>query len=74
MTIRLENTDARQINETLLRLRKEGQTPSGQVLTLVVNTPAQDAQRAMTEALDAAALLADAECDPRAQQRGGPER
>jgi hypothetical protein len=47
MTIRLENTDARQINETLLRLRKEGQTPSGQVLTLVVNTPAQDAQRAM---------------------------
>ena len=56
MTIRLENTDARQINETLLRLRKEGQTPSGQVLTLVVNTPAQDAQRAMTEALDAAAL------------------
>lgn len=56
MTIRLENTDARQINETLFRLRKEGQSASGQVLTLVVNTPASAAGEAMAEAQKAGAL------------------
>ncbi|MGB3956107.1 MAG: glucose-6-phosphate dehydrogenase assembly protein OpcA [Brooklawnia sp.] len=56
MTIRLENTDARQINETLFRLRKEGQASSGQVLTLVVNTPAEGALDATAEARQAASL------------------
>lgn len=56
MTIRLENTDARQINETLFRLRKEGQATSGQVLTLVINTPADGSAEAMAEAQEAGAL------------------
>jgi len=43
MSIRLENTDAHEINETLYRLRMEGKAPakSGLVLTLVVNTTAE---------------------------------
>ncbi|MGI5951942.1 MAG: glucose-6-phosphate dehydrogenase assembly protein OpcA [Brooklawnia sp.] len=56
MSIRLENTDARQINETLFRLRKEGQAASGQVLTLVIDTPADGYEEAMAEAQEAGAL------------------
>lgn len=54
--IRLENTDARQINETLFRLRKEGQAASGQVLTLVVDTVADEYEDAMREAQEAGQL------------------
>jgi len=54
--IRLENTDARQINETLFRLRKEGQATSGQVLTLVVDTLADEYEDAMREAQEAGRL------------------
>lgn len=56
MTIRLDNTDARQITETLYRLRKQGQASSGQVLTLVVNTPAETAADAMAQAQEASTL------------------
>lgn len=56
MSIRLENTDARQINEKLFALRKEGQSASGQVLTLVVNTPAHGYEQAMAQAQEAGAL------------------
>ncbi|WP_341729915.1 glucose-6-phosphate dehydrogenase assembly protein OpcA [Brooklawnia sp.] len=49
MSIRLDNTDAHEINETLFRLRKEGRSPgkSGQVLTLVINTSADGYEQAM---------------------------
>ena len=49
MSIRLENTDAHEINETLYRLRMEGKAPakSGLVLTLVVNTTAEGYEQAM---------------------------
>lgn len=56
MTIRLENTDARQINEALFRLHKEGKATSGQVLTLVINTPAEGSEQAMAQAQEAGAL------------------
>ncbi len=56
MPIRLENTDAHQINERLFALRKEGQSASGQVLTLVVNTPADGFEQAMAQAQEAGAL------------------
>lgn len=55
MTIRLENTDARQINEALFSARKGGQATSGQVLTLVVNTPAEQYEEAMEHAKEAGA-------------------
>ena len=54
--IRLENTDARQINEALFQLRQEGQSASGQVLTLVIDTPAAGYETAMAEAREAGAL------------------
>lgn len=58
MSIRLNDTDAHEINETLFRLRKEGETASasGQVLTLVVDTQAEGYERAMAEAQEAGAL------------------
>ena len=56
MTIKLKGTDARQINETLFRLRKEGASASGQVLTLVIDTPADGSEAAMAEAREAGSL------------------
>ncbi len=49
MSIRLENTDAHEINETLFRMRKEGKSPgkSGQVLTLVIDTSPDSYEHAM---------------------------
>lgn len=52
--MRLENTDARQINEALNELRKEGRGSSGQVLTLVINIDAFDSDEAMQLAEQAA--------------------
>lgn len=56
MSIKLDNTDAREINETLFQLRKEGQAASGQVLTLVIDTPAAGYEEAMAQAQEAGAL------------------
>ena len=58
MSIRLENTDAHEINETLYRLRMEGKAPakSGLVLTLVVNTTAEGYEQAMEGAQAAGEL------------------
>ncbi|WIY81615.1 glucose-6-phosphate dehydrogenase assembly protein OpcA [Propionimicrobium sp. PCR01-08-3] len=58
MSIKLDNTDAHEINETLFRLRKEGKAPakSGQVLTLVVNTSADGYEQAMEGAQAAGEL------------------
>lgn len=50
MTIRLLNTDARQINEALHKMRKEGGSTSGQVLTLVVATTLDDYEQATEQA------------------------
>lgn len=52
--VRLENTDAGQINEALNNLRKEGRGASGQVLTLVINIDAYDSEEAMQLAEQAA--------------------
>ena len=53
MAIRIADADARQINETLFALRKEGKAASGQVLTLVINTPAEAHAEALAEAREA---------------------
>ncbi len=54
MTIEIEGADARQVNEALLALRKEGKSACGQVLTLVIDTNADAQADAEAEALEAA--------------------
>lgn len=53
MTTRLLNTDARQINENLYQMRKDGKSSSGQVLTLVVATSLKDYEEATAQAQEA---------------------
>ncbi|EPH00324.1 glucose-6-phosphate dehydrogenase assembly protein OpcA [Propionibacterium sp. oral taxon 192 str. F0372] len=52
--MRLENTDARQINQALNEMRDQGRGASGQVLTLVINIDAYDTDEAMHMAEQAA--------------------